>query len=311
MASTRFAISPMYELVRSLTALRDPSTAALHLPWLRSLSGRLDGVDLRPVVALAPARGYTPDFLTPPPSGPLAEFADELATLRATRTERIVEGMTVFRRANRAPRVTEPWLEDPRGRLAATADALEAFWERALAPHWPRLRALLEADLAHRARRLTEGGPATLFTDLHPPTTRWRGDRLEVDISFTNEIELDGRGLLLMPSAFQWPGPASITRRPWQPTLVYPARGVAALWEQGRASGGGLARVIGAGRARLLHALDAPRSTTDLARLTGLTPGGVSQHLSALRDAGLVTGRREGRSVLYVRTPLADGLVRA
>ena len=38
LARTRFAISPMWELVGSLTALRDPSTAALHLPWLRSLS---------------------------------------------------------------------------------------------------------------------------------------------------------------------------------------------------------------------------------------------------------------------------------
>jgi hypothetical protein len=27
-----------------------------------------------------------------------------------------------------------------------------------------------------------------------------------------------------------------------------------------------------------------------------------------LRDAGLVTGQREGRAVLYVRTPLGDAL---
>ena len=43
---TRFAISPMWELVRSLVVLRDPSHAALHVPWLRSLSGRLDGMAL-------------------------------------------------------------------------------------------------------------------------------------------------------------------------------------------------------------------------------------------------------------------------
>jgi len=42
----------------------------------------------------------------------------------------------------------------------------------------------------------------------------------------------------------------------------------------------------------------------------GVSPGGVSQHLTVLRDAGLVSSQREGRSVLYVRTPLADGLVR-
>ena len=48
----------------------------------------------------------------------------------------------------------------------------------------------------------------------------------------------------------------------------------------------------------------------DLARLLGLSPGGASQHLTALRAAGLVTARREGRSVLYARTALGDGLVR-
>ena len=70
LARTRFAISPMWELERSLLALRDPSTAALHVPWLRSLSGRLDGIALEPVIALLPPRGYSPDFLTPPPNGP-------------------------------------------------------------------------------------------------------------------------------------------------------------------------------------------------------------------------------------------------
>jgi DNA-binding transcriptional ArsR family regulator len=31
-------------------------------------------------------------------------------------------------------------------------------------------------------------------------------------------------------------------------------------------------------------------------------------HLTALRDAGLVNARRQGRVVLYVRTPLGDAL---
>jgi DNA-binding transcriptional ArsR family regulator len=309
MARTRFAISPMFELARSLQALRDPSQAALHLPWLRSLSGRLDGIDLRPVIALVPVRGYTPDFLTPPPEGPLGDVEAELARVRATHADTIREEMTIFRRANRAPRVAAPWLEHPRRQLARTADTLEAFWERALAPHWPRIRSLLDADLAHRARRLTDGGAGALFSDLHPPSVQWRGDHLDVGVSFDSERSLDGKGLLLMPSAFQWPGPSIISRAPWQPTLVYPARGVAGLWEEGRASSAGLARVVGAARAQLLELLDAPRSTTELARLAGLTPGGASQHLTALRDAGLLTSRREGRSVLYLRTPVADALL--
>ena len=46
-----FQQSPIYELVHSLVAFRDPSHAALHVPWLRSLSGRLDGLELTRAVA--------------------------------------------------------------------------------------------------------------------------------------------------------------------------------------------------------------------------------------------------------------------
>jgi DNA-binding transcriptional ArsR family regulator len=45
-----------------------------------------------------------------------------------------------------------------------------------------------------------------------------------------------------------------------------------------------------------------------VARRHGISPGGASQHLSALRGADLVTGCRDGRNVLYVRTPLGDAL---
>ena len=39
-----------------------------------------------------------------------------------------------------------------------------------------------------------------------------------------------------------------------------------------------------------------------------MTAGGVSQHLSALRDSGLVSARRHGRQVLYCRSEIADEL---
>ncbi|MFD0573635.1 ArsR/SmtB family transcription factor [Kitasatospora gansuensis] len=72
-----------------------------------------------------------------------------------------------------------------------------------------------------------------------------------------------------------------------------------------------LAAVIGRSRAVLLAELDTPASTTDLARRTGITAGGVSQHLTALRAAGLVDAHRSGRYVLYVRTEAAEVLLAA
>jgi DNA-binding transcriptional ArsR family regulator len=99
-----------------------------------------------------------------------------------------------------------------------------------------------------------------------------------------------------------------ISIEPWQPTVIYPARGVALLWESNEEAPE-LAGLIGATRARILTALAAPQSTSELAAQLGLTPGGVSQHLSALARGRLVVRRREGRVVLYARTELGDWLV--
>src|SRR4051812_40510519 len=308
----RFAISPMWEVVASLRRLRAPTGAGIHLPWLRELrGGALEGIDLSAALTLTPTVGYVPDFLTPPPTTPLARFEDEIELVRATPPKQVHNDMRLYRGRRKLPPVLEPFETEPRKAVARLADALELYWQRALEPHWPRIRALLEADIAHRARRLTEGGAAALFADLHPTIT-WREDEatLYAELPFRGHVVLGGQGLLLVPSVFSWLGPATLTEAPWQPTLLYPARGVATLWDTGAdRTPEALASVIGRTRAGLLAELDAPRSTTDVARLVGITPGGASQHLGALRAAGLVASQREGRVVLYVRTPLADALV--
>jgi DNA-binding transcriptional ArsR family regulator len=309
LARTRFAISPMWELERSLVALRDPSHAALHVPWLRSLSGRLDGLALERAVALTPARGFNPDFLTPPPAGPLGSIEDDFAALRATPVAQIRSDMTLFRSQHpRGRAIADTWLAHPRREVRRLAALLEAYWARAVEPVWPRVRAFLDADVAYRARRLAAGGPAALFADLAEGVS-WDQPHLDVAVRLHDAtVELGGRGLLLMPSAFSAIRPFVIDRAPWQPTLVYPARGIATLWQDAAPAPDGLARILGTTRAAILADLAAPRSTTEVAERLSLSPGGTSHHLTALRDAGLVTGRREGRQVLYVRTPLGDAL---
>jgi DNA-binding transcriptional ArsR family regulator len=309
LARTRFAISPIWELVHSLVALRDPSHAALHLPWLRTLSGRLDGLPVTRAVALIHARGYVPDFLFPPPAGPLGNIEDDLAALRATPVERICDDMRLFRSQHPKARATaDEWLADPSREIGRLADLFEAFWERAIAPVWPRMSAFLDADVAYRSRRLAAAGPAALFGDLSD-AIRWAEGSVEVDVPVHDAtFAVGGRGLLLMPSAFAGMRPSVIDREPWQPTLIYPARGVATLWEDAPPAPAGLARLLGATRATLLADLAAPRSTTELAERLSLSAATASHHLTALRDAGLVTGRRDGRAVLYVRTALGDAL---
>ncbi len=72
-----------------------------------------------------------------------------------------------------------------------------------------------------------------------------------------------------------------------------------------------IAAVLGRSRTLLLAELAAPASTTELARRTGISAAGVSQHLAALRGAGMVSAHRAGRSVLYARTAVAESLLAA
>jgi DNA-binding transcriptional ArsR family regulator len=74
---------------------------------------------------------------------------------------------------------------------------------------------------------------------------------------------------------------------------------------------GSLHRLIGGSRARLLLTLEAPASTSQLARALGMPVGSVGDHLKVLHEAGLLTRARAGRSVLYQRTPVGDALAAA
>src|SRR4051812_16192228 len=308
----RFAISPALELSSSLRLFRDPSIAALHLPWVEQVRGELADLDLLPLLAILPPHGYMPDFITPPPGSPLARIEDELELVRATPAKQVRKELDIFedQHGGRFPLAAEPLRRKPAREVPRLVDTMAAYWQRALAPHWPHILGLLSADLRYRAARLTEGGAEALFDDLHPAITRV-GDWLDIQHAWEGTLELTGQGLLLLPSVFMWRGPSVISIEPWQPTLIYPARGIALLWDSETEATPQLAALLGATRARILAALDAPRSTTELAALIGQSPGGISQHLSVLAEARLVARHREGRVVLYARTPRADALMAA
>jgi DNA-binding transcriptional ArsR family regulator len=304
-ARIRFAFSPLLELVLSLIVLRAPARHSLHLPWIRQTRPRLVGLDLTDVFALVPVSGITADFLSPPPSTPLPDLADELDLVRNTPPERILADLTDV--PDLPPDLTNRFHTDPHTAVTRVVDTLQTYWDIALAPHWPRIKTLLEADTLWRARQLAAGGAHALFHDLHPTIT-WHGDRLTVTDPWSHTGTPSGAGLLLVPSAMAWPTVRKMVH-PYQPLIAYPARAIGTLWETGhRPPAHALADLLGPTRAQLLTLLAEPDTTTALARRLHLTPSAISQHLTVLHANGLITRTRTGRTVLYHRTTRGDTL---
>ncbi|MEU7907763.1 ArsR family transcriptional regulator [Actinoplanes sp. NPDC049118] len=249
--------------------------------------------------------GYLPDFLTPPPPGLTPDLDGELARLTATPPAVVRRQLDLY--GHDTPRLGE-LRADPAAGLIRLAAEITGFWGAALAPHRPRIQLLLDAEVFARARRLAEDGAAGLLNYLHEKV-RWEGDTLRISKRWCTAADVpDGTGLVLVPSVFVWPSVLSINARD-VPQLAYPARGVATLWEQRPENPAALGAVLGRARTRLLVELSAPASTTELARRTAMTAGGVSQQLTALRAAGLVAAQRQGRRVLNMRTALAEALL--
>lgn len=314
LANVRFAVSPLGETVASVATLADPGRHVVHLPWIKQARRWEQQPELTertaPLRDLLGRDGSLPAFLTPPPNCPLAEIEQEIAVMLATPAARIRAELRTADPAVRRSPFGRLVGADPQLALPRLADAVRGWWQAVITPYWPRIRAVLEADIAHRSRQLAEDGIQQLFESLHPGL-RWAGDRLVTDDRREVDIDLRGRGLPLAPSVFAT-GYRFLTGHPAAPArvgVVYPARAVGTLWERRGGDGGGLARLLGRSRARLLAYTSTPATTTQLAARTGLTAGAVSQHLAVLRAAGLVTSSRYRREVSYAATDLGMALL--
>ena len=313
LAETRFAFSPIWELGMSLyKPMRDPAKHALHLPWVQEARKAIEGHDLALLFAVVPPEGlgpnvhpYIPDFLTPPPETPFPEFEDELERVGRTdpaQVRRELEHMIESLQGAPASALTMDILEDPAPFLARLIEQMREYWKLAIEPHWPRIRQLHEADVTYRARQLALGGAELLFADLHP-MLEWQDGSLVLNKQFCESVDPAGRGLILIPAVFDWPGVAVLIEGD-QPVLSYSPRGIATLWDDAPPQRtGAMDELIGGTRADLLRVLEVPMTTGELARRLHLTPAAISQQLGLLRRAGVVDARRQGREVYTELTP--------
>jgi len=313
LAAVRFAHSPMAEIVASSVALRQPESFWMYASWRAQVrpvlaASRLD--TFLPVVG-SPTR-WMPDFLTPVPPVARPLLRDELAVVAATPLDQVAwevaqawEGV-----ADPPPTITR-FGTDPAGALAVLLREIRQYFDLAVAPYWPRLRAAAEAEIAQRARAATEHGPRALITAIHP-TLSWDDAALSIGTgsATVHDFGMDGHGLALLPSGFAGPKVFALTETTQGRALWYPPRGYGALWERGLPTppAEALAALLGPTRAAVLMLLAVPHSTGEVADALGLAAATASHHLTTLRDAGLIAGSRVGRRLQYLRTGLGEQL---
>jgi DNA-binding transcriptional ArsR family regulator len=312
-----FAFCPVRETVLSVRALSTGSPNGLHAPWLQEVRPRLEHLDLELLTAVIRPTGYIPDFLLQSPSRREYTFESGLAQMAATpkpaaasQLSHLADHRIAQSGPGKARRVEllHELIDAPPAALARIVTELERYWHVAVAPYWPRIRALLHADLAHRLEELASGGVRQLFRTLHPLVSFDR-DALQITKYYTGHADLRQRGLLLVPCVFAWPDVIVRTADP-EPTVTYSPRGLGRLWDTSATPRHSpLADVLGRTRAAILVQLDLPMSTTQLSGQLNLTAPTLSVHLKTLQAAGILSAQRDGRAVLYHRTKLGDLLL--
>jgi DNA-binding transcriptional ArsR family regulator len=309
----RFAWSPLWETMHAVRTFGDSRARPYHQRWHQLVADRAARIDLEPLIAVQPLRGFVPDFLTPPPRTSAPRVRDQLAEVRATAPAQVESELRLCRESTLSQRhaqLVDAYLNDPAGARDFLAGRLHEVWRELVAPFWIRIRDLLDRDIQERTRQLARYGLRRVLDELHP-RVQWTAKGLSVGDGGRSVVKVDQRGLVLMPSAYVWPAVAAVIDEPWQPTIAYPALGVAELWTTPTAPPEALGRLIGRTRALILVSLDRPASTQVVAAHLGLSPAGASGHLLALRDAGLLTTTRHGHEVRYRRTALGTSLARS
>ncbi len=340
--SVAFGCSPAHEALRSLHVLTDVKHHPLHISWTLRTRTRMasqvkDETEKfafwyldRPLV-----------FREMWPQADVASWADELSALHEAPikhfAEQLIHGALMHNRPG--PRVPlDVFLQSPdlqqqalaqieARHPACFAEFLSSYWQACIAPDWPDLEAHLRDDIARRGRAMSRRGLLRMLEELSPhvrvdhstddvvirPPGR-RKDADQIDLTLTEHDQL-----LLVPSHFVWPELTAVAQKDLEDgrehltvLIVY---ALAEMQREGRAPvpPQDLLKLLrSAGdptRLQVLRLLaQQPRSTREIAGLTGLTEAAISKHLKLLQDAGWVTPERRSYYVYYrlVRESLTD-----
>lgn len=313
------APAPVLEISLMLLELRQRPRPARH-------SGLVDGnghdwhgpartmftSTARALLALAPTRRfvYLLDVLTADPQEAFQSVYEDPSDAR-----READAEQVHRMNLGSIPVWPVHLQESAPAQQELERALRSFHSACIAPRWSQATGRFQRDLLTRTALLRNQGVATLLNTLSPHM-HLRGLTLESAYPWERRVRLNGRGLVLMPSAF-WTGYPVIT---WingggDYMLIYPARQFAeqdAKRRDARTTArarDSLATLLGPTRAAVLRTLRRPLTTSALAGHVGISLSSASRHAAALQASGLVISERQGQMVVHRISDLGSALL--
>ncbi|WNF00869.1 winged helix-turn-helix domain-containing protein [Streptomyces luomodiensis] len=308
------APDPMWEALLSMHTLQTAAAAAVFGGWRRTVRRRLRTHDAQ-LLQLAPPVGYSADFLTP--AAGAGGLDAGLSALLSTPRRRFQHDLLELSRTGRRLPVWARSLADgDKEAVTLLARMFRSYFDTALAPWWEGIRARFDAERTVHERYLAQGDLPGLLGTLHPGLV-WRGSVLVLPgLGDDRDVWLEGRGILILPSYFCWGAPTLLKDPGLPPVVVYPMAHDTAPCAVPGADGAvpvrprSLDALVGRTRARILTTVAGHGLTTsELAHGVGVAPATVSHHATVLREAGLLSTRRIGGSVLHTLTPLGLALL--
>jgi DNA-binding transcriptional ArsR family regulator len=304
---------PLWEVLLSLHMLQTHDGVVTFDAWRRRARTVLPA-RTEMLTTLARPKGYSPDFLTPATSG--ADLESGLEALLSTPRRRLRADIERLGAQTHLPSWAGEIANGDAGMVRQLGNSVRQYYDCALRPYWPSIRAHIQADRIQRSEVAVNAGFEQVLKTLHP-AVRWRTPVLEVNYPLDQDLHLDGRGLVLAPSFFCWQQPITLADPGQQPILLYPVeRELTWMTELGdeqpaRPHLRSLGALIGRTRATILNTIAGSPglNTTELARAVGISPAGASQHATVLRDAGLITTFRHGGYAAHEVSPRGTNLL--
>ncbi|MFC8197893.1 ArsR family transcriptional regulator [Streptomyces sp. NPDC060006] len=300
---------PAWEALLSLHVLSSRDTDIDLQAWRMRVQASMDAAS-RPLLRLAPPRGYSPDFLTPAEGTTDPDAAAD--AIASTSPLRLRTDLEALAQQQRLPSWADALASGLPAARRGLGTALRRYHRQALSPYWTQITATVDTELSLQAKSFIAGGAEQLLQSLHP-TVHWRAPILQLAYPRDQDVHLNGRGLRLVPSYFCRDNPIALKDPSLSPVLVYPAsRGIGSLLPGSAVTrADALDRLLGRTRAATLLTIAETQNATgsEIARRLRISPASASEHASVLRDAGLIRSLRVRNTIRHVLTPLGSELL--